>query len=53
MRPAWNSALPNAVILKPRRSETVNSLSTPNRQPIPSVRSYIRIDADDPRARRE
>src|SRR5712671_3106439 len=23
----------------------------PNRQPIPSVRSYIRIDADDPRAR--
>jgi hypothetical protein len=44
MRPAWDRVLPNAVIARTPSSETVNSLST--------VRSYIRIDADDPRARR-
>src|SRR6266850_5145996 len=51
-RPAWDRVLPNAVVAQTPSSETVNSLYRPNRQPIPSVRSYIRIDADDPRARR-
>jgi hypothetical protein len=51
-RPAWDRVLPNAVVAQTPSSETVNSLYRPNRQPIPSVRSYIRVDADDPRARR-
>jgi hypothetical protein len=51
-RPAWDRVLPNAVVAQTPSSETVNSLYRPNRQPIPSVRSYIRIDADNPRARR-
>src|SRR5258707_4177552 len=46
-RPAWDRVLPNAVVAQTPSSETVNSLYRPNRQPIPSVRSYIRIRSEE------